>query len=108
LAAALAEFSDRSEGWWQVYRSDPQLASAWSSAEDDYNDDFSALVREALGPLGSDGDAVAVATSLVGPEGFYALKNRGYTSADAVRLNLELLLPWLERREAGLNAPDRG
>jgi hypothetical protein len=55
-------------------------------------------MRAALGPLGDDDRSVAVVASVIGPPTFFGLKARGLASADAVRLTLELVLPWLEER----------
>jgi len=48
---------------------------------------------------------VAVVASVIGPPTFFALRGRGLSSDDAVRLCLELAIPWLERRRDELAAP---
>ena len=59
-------------------------------------------MRAALGDLGTDEWSVAVVASVVGPPTFFALRARGLSSDDAVRLTVELAVPWLERRRTEL------
>jgi hypothetical protein len=41
----------------------------------------------------------------IGPPTFFALRARGFSSDEAVRLSVDLALPWLERRRAELKRP---
>ena len=63
-------------------------------------------MRTALGELSDDKRSVAVVASVIGPPTFFALRGRGLTSDEAVRLSLELALPWLERRRDRLDRND--
>ena len=55
-------------------------------------------MRAGLGELADDERSVAVIASVIGPPTFFALRGRGLSSDEAVRLSLELATPWLERR----------
>ena len=59
-------------------------------------------MRAALGELSDDERSVAVVATVIGPPTFFALRARGLSSDDAVRLSLELTLPWLEQRRDAL------
>ena len=98
LAFALAAFYERSEPWWRAYEREPELISAWGGGIDQYYADIERLMRAALGDLSTDEQAVAVVAAVIGPPTFFALRGRGLSSDDAVRLSLELALPWLDRR----------
>jgi AcrR family transcriptional regulator len=98
LARELAAFYERSESWWRVYEREPDLINAWSGGVDQYYADIDRLMRAALGELSADERSVAVVASVIGPPTFFALRGRRLTSDEAVRLCLELALPWLEQR----------
>jgi AcrR family transcriptional regulator len=98
LARELAAFYERSEPWWRAYEREPDLIRAWGGGVDQYYADVERLMRAALGELADDERSVAVVASVIGPPTFFALSARGLSSDDAVRLSLELALPWLERR----------
>jgi AcrR family transcriptional regulator len=98
LAVELASLSDRGDVWWFVMQREPELARIWASLQASYETQFEALTRAALGPLGTDDEAMAVVAAVIGPPTFFALRGRGYGSADAVRISLELVVPWLEGR----------
>jgi AcrR family transcriptional regulator len=98
LATELAAFYERSEPWWRAYQREPELIQAWGGGVDRYYADIERLMRTALGELGDDEEAVAVVASVIGPPTFFALRGRGLSGADAVRLSLELTLPWLDRK----------
>jgi AcrR family transcriptional regulator len=100
LAEELAAFYERSEPWWRAYQREPELISAWGGGVDRYYADIERLMRAALGDLADDERSVAVVASVIGPPTFFALRARGLASPEAVRLSLELVLPWLERRRA--------
>ncbi len=59
-------------------------------------------MRAALGELSDDERSLAVVASVIGPPTFFALRARGLSSDEAVRLSLELTLPWLEGRRDSL------
>jgi AcrR family transcriptional regulator len=105
LAGELAAFYERSEPWWRAYEREPELISAWSGGVDRYYADIERLMRAALGDLASDDLSLAVMASVIGPPTFFALRGRGLSSDEAVRLSLELTLPWLERRRDSLPRP---
>jgi AcrR family transcriptional regulator len=98
LAEELAALYERSEPWWRAYEREPELISAWRGGVDQHYAAIERLMRAGLGELGSDEESVAVVASVIGPPTFFALRGRGLSSADAVRLTLELVVPWLERR----------
>lgn len=98
LARELAAFYERSEPWWRAYEREPELISAWGGGVDQYYADIERVMRAALGDLSADDQSVAVVASVIGPPTFFALRGRGLSSDDAVRLSLDLALPWLERR----------
>lgn len=104
LAMELAAFYERSQPWWRAYEREPELIRAWAGGVDQYYADVEDLMRIALGELGSDERSVAVVASVIGPPTFFALKGRGLRADEAVGLTLELVVPWLERRQ-GESAP---
>ncbi|MFI6828228.1 TetR/AcrR family transcriptional regulator [Kribbella sp. NPDC050241] len=102
LARELAAFYERSQPWWRVYEREPELIRAWGGGVDRYYADVERLMLAALGQLSSDERSMAVVASFIGPPAFFALKERGFNSDEAVELTLELVLPWLERRRDDL------
>ncbi len=102
LAEDLAAFYERSEPWWRAYEREPELINAWSGGVDQYYADIDRLMRAALGELSADERSVAVVASVIGPPTFFAMRARGLSSDEAVRLCLELVLPWLEQRRGSL------
>lgn len=102
LARELASFYQRSEPWWRAYEREPELITAWGGGVAQYYQDIDRLMRAGLGELGSDERSVAVVASVIGPPTFFALRARAMSSDDAVRLCLELALPWLEARRLSL------
>jgi AcrR family transcriptional regulator len=102
LATELASFYERSAPWWRVYEREPELIGAWGGGVDQYYADVDRLMRAALGELGDDAPSMAVVAAVIGPPTFFALRGRGLSSDDAVRLSVDLALPWLERRREEL------
>lgn len=103
LAEELAAFYERSQSWWRAYEREPELIQAWGGGVDQYYADIDRLMRAALGELSDDEPSVSVVAAVIGPPTFFALRGRGLSSDDAVRLSLELAIPWLEaRRDARL------
>lgn len=98
LARELADFYERGEPWWRAYEREPDLINVWGGGVDRYYADIERLMRAALGELADDERSVAVVASVIGPPTFFALRGRGLSSAEAVRLSLELAIPWLEKR----------
>lgn len=101
LAIELAAFYERGHVWWRAYEREPELTSStWSEGIERHNADIERLMRTAIGDLATDERSVAVVASVIGPPMFFTLRGRGYSSDDAVRLCVELAVPWLERRRA--------
>lgn len=98
LATEIAAFMVRSELWWPIYTGDPGLREVWAGEEVSFERRQERLVRAALGPLGADDAAVAVASIAVGPQMYYALRSSGLTSEQAVEVAISLVVPWLEAR----------
>ena len=98
LARELAAFYERGEPWWKAYEREPELIGAWGGGIDRYYADVERLMRTALGDLGDDERSVAVVASVIGPPTFFSLRGRGLSSEEAVRLCVELAVPWLEAR----------
>jgi AcrR family transcriptional regulator len=95
LAHELADFSVRSEIWWQVRQADPDLAVAWAGHERRYEEHLGRLVEGALGPAPADPAVAAVVRTVVGSPMYYALRGAGLASDEAVDVELAVLLPWL-------------
>jgi hypothetical protein len=64
-------------------------------------------MRAALLELGDDERSLAVVASVIGPPTFFALRGRGLSSDEAVKVSLEVALPWLEMRRGQLSASPR-
>jgi len=98
LAQELADFSSRSEVWWQVREADPELVVTWAGHERRYEEHLGMLVETALGPLAKDPAVVAVVRTVIGTPMYYALRGAGISSDDAVTVELALLVPWLRAK----------
>ncbi len=108
LARQLASFSVRSEAWWYVRQSDPDLMTAWAGHEQRYEEHLTMLVVKALGPDETDLSAVAAVRTIIGSPLFYALRGAGLSADETVTVELDLLMPWLRARETARQAlPDR-
>jgi AcrR family transcriptional regulator len=108
LARELAQFYERSEPWWRAYDREPELIQAWGGGVEQYYAEVERLMRAALGEeLAADDASLAVVASVIGPPTFFGLKARGLSSDDAVKLTVELCLPWLERRRDVVARRDR-
>ena len=98
LARAFTAFFRRSEGWWQVFSSEPMFAAASAGATNRYFAEFDGLVMAALGPLGSDATARAVVGTVIGSPTFVGLLSQGMSHEEAMATALELIEPWLRAR----------
>lgn len=101
LAHAMAAYYERSQPWYRIERLDDRPLQAWADARASYDAAFDALVREALGPLASDPDAVAVVAAFLDPGVLGGLWSRGRSMDTAATLVSDVLRPWLEGRAAG-------
>jgi AcrR family transcriptional regulator len=101
LARELADFSARSEVWWQVREADPDLAVTWAGHERQYEEHLGMLVATALGHSARDPGVVAVVRTVIGSPMYYALRGAGLSSDEAVDVELALVVPWLRAHEAG-------
>jgi len=97
LIAEVAGFYERSTGWWEVRQADRVAGDSWAIPEAAYEERFAALIRAAVAPLDADPDVPAVVGSVL-VNVYFGLRAAGRTSAEAVEVERELLLPWLERR----------
>jgi AcrR family transcriptional regulator len=108
LATELAALYERSEPWWRAYEREPELIRAWGGGIERYYADIDDLMRAALGDLSGDRQALAVIASVIGPPTFFALRARGLSSAKAVRVSVDLAVPWLEAQRARRSGSGRG
>lgn len=102
LANELADFSVRSEAWWYVRQSDPDLAVAWAGHEQRYEEHLARLVDLAVGAgaEAADRSIPAVVRTVVGSPMYYALRGAGLSSDEAVDVEMAILLPWLSAQGA--------
>jgi AcrR family transcriptional regulator len=100
LARELAAFSVRSEEWWQVREADPELATAWAGHEQRYEEHLAGLVGLAIGPDERDPSVAAVVRTVIGSPMFYALRGAGLSADAAVKVELAVLVPWLQERSS--------
>lgn len=107
LAQELADFSARSETWWQVREADPGLAASWAGHERQFDAHVARLVEAALGPELADPVVAAVVRTAVGSPLFYALRGAGLSPDQAVTVELEILTPWLRERGGGAGRGSR-
>lgn len=108
LAGALAESSERGQRWWVLMQREPALQAIWRPLAEAFEVRLLALVDAALGPLADDPEAVAVVATVIGPAGFYGLQQRGLPAQAAMRIALELAIPWLVTRSTRGTARDTG
>jgi AcrR family transcriptional regulator len=104
LARELADFSVRSEVWWQVREADPDLAVTWAGHERRYEEHLAMLVSTALGRFAGEPGMVAVVRTIIGSPMYYALRGSGLSSDEAVEVELAIVVPWLRDHEAGQTA----
>lgn len=102
LTGELVAFFDRGAPWWDVLQRDADLSQAWAGASEVYEQGFTRLLQAALGPLADDPVAMAVTANAVGPELHYRLRQAGVSAEDAVDVQHNVIIPWLERRAEGV------
>ena len=100
LAVELVAYFERGDPWWPVLQRDPELAAAWGGVAEGAETGLVRLFRAALGPLADDPVAMAVARTTIGPPLHYTLLMTGLSRSDAVEAQLDVAIPWLERRLA--------
>lgn len=100
LAVELAAYFERGSPWWPVLQRDPELAAAWAGVAEAAELGLVRLFRAALGPLADDPVAMAVARTTIGPPLHITLLMSGLSRSDAVEAQLDVVIPWLERRLA--------
>lgn len=98
LVRELSAFFDRSQSWYRASQREGPGVSFWVDAEASFYRQLDVLVREALGPLSSDDDAVAVVMTVFGRWVIGSLQETGRTSEEAGSLVSDLLASWLETR----------
>jgi len=97
LLVEVAACYERSAGWWEVREADRVAGNSWAIPEAAYEERFASLIRAAVAPLDADPDVPAVVGSVL-LNVYFGQRAAGRTSAEAVEVERELLLPWLERR----------
>jgi AcrR family transcriptional regulator len=98
LLSEVSAFFERSTDWWQVREADRIRGDAWSAAEASYEVRITELIRAALEPLGNDPIAVAVVNSVL-VQVYFAVRATGGSSIEAIAVERQFLVPWLEGRE---------
>lgn len=99
LLRELAAFFERATGWWQVREADRGGLDAWALPEARYNTRTEELIRIAVAPLGDDPVVVNVIGAVL-VHVYFAARTSGMAPAEAVDVQLGLLVPWLSRRLA--------
>jgi AcrR family transcriptional regulator len=97
LLVEVSAFFERSTGWWEVREADRSAGNAWEVAEAGYQTRITALIRAALEPLGDDPMAVAVIDAVL-VHVYFSVRAGGGSADEAVDVERQLLLPWLEAR----------
>jgi AcrR family transcriptional regulator len=100
LAVELVAYFERGDPWWPVLQRDPELAAAWAGVAEAAELGLVRLFRAALGPLADDAVAMAVTRTTIGPPLHYMFLMTGMSRSDAVEAQLDVVIPWLERRLA--------
>jgi AcrR family transcriptional regulator len=100
VAVELVAFFERGDPWWSVLQRDGELAAAWAGVAEASELGLVRLFRAALGPLADDPVAMAVTRTTIGPPLHYMLLMTGLSRSDAVEAQLDVVIPWLERRLA--------
>ncbi len=98
LVRELSAFFNRSEALYRASQRESPGVSFWADAEARYYRQLDTVVRAALGPLSSDGDAVAVVMTVLDRWVVGSLQESGRTSEEAMSLVSDLLATWLETR----------
>lgn len=99
LLRELASFFERATGWWQVREADRGGLDAWALPEARYNARTEALIRIAVAPLEDDPVVVGVIGAVL-VHVYFAARTSGLAPAEAVDVQLGLLVPWLTGRLA--------
>ena len=99
LLVEMAAFSERSNDWWAVRVADRSQGDSWAVSEARYDARISALIREAVEPIGDDPVVVAVVGAVL-VHVYYPARSAGLSPAAAVDVERSLLVPWLEARLA--------
>ena len=100
LVREMGAFFDRSGQWYRVSQRDPADAGFWADTEARFYAEVDSLVRAALGPLATDGDAVTVVSAVLGTWVIGTIQGTGRSAETAVDLVSELLATWLATRTA--------
>jgi AcrR family transcriptional regulator len=100
LAHELVAFYGRGQEWWFIFTGDPQMSPAFERSASRYEKRFDELIHVATKDMGDDPVAVAMVASVIGPPLHYGLVGRGLAPDTVVESSLEMLIPWLEAREA--------
>lgn len=100
LARALAAFYERSEPLYNVYARDMQTVPALAEGAARVYASLDRLMRDALGPSGTDERVVAGALAVLGPAPLGQLRVGGMTTEEAADLLAEMLASWLNAAPA--------
>jgi AcrR family transcriptional regulator len=97
LLLEVSAFFERSTGWWEVREADRSAGNAWEAAEAGYQARITALIRNALEPLGDDPIAVAVIDAVL-VHVYFSIRAGGGSVREAVDVERQFLVPWLDAR----------
>lgn len=98
LATEMAAFMKRSERWYLMWATDPQMTEPWGTVVRSYYATMETLLAGALGELATDDDALAMLRALLDPRFFGALAEAGRSREEAASLIVASITPWLELR----------
>jgi AcrR family transcriptional regulator len=97
LLVEVSAFFERSTGWWEVREADRSAGNAWEVAVAGYQARITALIRNALEPLGDDPIAVAVVDAVL-VHVYFSIRATGGSAGEAVDVERHFLVPWLDAR----------
>jgi AcrR family transcriptional regulator len=99
LLVEVSAFFERSTGWWEVRVADQAAGNSWGTPEACYDERMTRLIVAAVAPLDDDPIVIAVVgTSLA--QIYFSIRSAGGSAEDALAVERQLLVPWLETRLA--------
>lgn len=95
LLAAGGVFLDRADRLLRMWRREPMVTGRWADVGAAYGAHWDGLMRQALGPLADDDEALAIVRAVLEPSFFESLRGGTRSTAEVADLVARLVSPWL-------------